>query len=398
MFRLTRSQLQPVGIDIGHSGVRMLQLEVVGEHLQVRAAAAESFGPDVLADPALRLPAAVDIIRQLLRQGDFRGREAVVNLPREMVRIKNLRMPVIPPQEIEEAVALEAREKLGFDTEHVQVRHMVAGEVRQNNDTLIEIIAFAVAEADIDNFLDQIARAGVVAASLDVEPCALFRCAERFVRRREDEHEVHVLVDIGWSGTLVVIGRGRDITFVKYVDLGLSHMDQAVSRRLGISLDEAHVLRQRTTQDAPGAEEGRESVRQAISDATRGVMEQLSREISLCLRYQSVTFRGHRPSRLRLMGGGAADKLLHNILSSSVSIPVETGRPLFNVDTTRMKTCDRRNPLSEWAMALGLALRMTHGPFAPRDGRPRSAAPPAEEPPPEDAAAESAAAEEAAHA
>ena len=39
MIRLTRAQVQPIGLDIGHDSVKLLQLEVVGETLSVTAAA-----------------------------------------------------------------------------------------------------------------------------------------------------------------------------------------------------------------------------------------------------------------------------------------------------------------------------------------------------------------------
>src|SRR5207249_11256376 len=54
--------------------------------------------------------------------------------------------------------------------------------------------------------------------------------------------------------------------------------------------------------------------------------------------------------------------------------PVEAGRPLFSVDTSRMDACDRMGFGSEWATAFGLALKMTKGQFAPRDGKPRDPA------------------------
>jgi hypothetical protein len=103
-------------------------------------------------------------------------------------------------------------------------------------------------------------------------------------------------------------------------------------------------------------------------------MEELGREIALCLRYYSVTFRGQRPQKLKLLGGEAADPLLLGVLNASLGIPVEAGRPLFSVDTSRMDACDRMGFGSEWATAFGLALKMTRGQFAPRDGKPREPA------------------------
>ena len=219
--------------------------------------------------------------------------------------------------------------------------------------------------------------------SLDVEACALYRSQERFIRRREDEQDVHVLVDIGCRRSQVVIGRGREISFIKGIDVGSYHFHEAISRKLGITMEEARGLRRRLIEAAPGMAGGAEllkkdAVRQAVFDATRSTMEEFGREIGLCLRYYSVTFRGQRPSKLRLLGGEAADPMLLGVLNASLSIPVEAGRPLFSVDTSRMEATDRMGYMSEWAQAFGLSVKLTTGQFAPRDGKPRdpSAPPP----------------------
>jgi hypothetical protein len=104
-------------------------------------------------------------------------------------------------------------------------------------------------------------------------------------------------------------------------------------------------------------------------------METLGREISLCLRYYSVTFRGQRPVKLRLLGGEAADPLLLGVLNASLGVPVEASNPLFSVDTSRMDASERKGFMSEWAMAFGLSLRLTTQTFAPRDGKPRDPVP-----------------------
>jgi type IV pilus assembly protein PilM len=153
-------------------------------------------------------------------------------------------------------------------------------------------------------------------------------------------------------------------------------LHEAVSKKLGITMDEARALRRRLIEAAPGPSLSldavrHDSVRQAVFDATRSTMEQLGREISLCLRYYSVTFRGQRPLKLRLLGGEAADPLLLGVLNSSLAIPVEAARPLFSVDTSRIDAAERKGFMTEWATAFGLSLRLTSQTFAPRDGKPR---------------------------
>jgi type IV pilus assembly protein PilM len=376
MLRLTRSQVQPIGLDIGSDSIKMLQVETSGQTLSVVAAAREALPPHAREKPELRVALVVDLIRQMLRHGGFSGRRVVTALPREILHVKNLRMPLIPQHELTAAVKFEARNIFSFDTDSANIQIIPAGEVRQGIDVRQEVIVLAARHEDVNIFVEQMHRSGVGIESLDVESTALYRAQERFIRRREDEQDVNVLVDVGYRRTQVVIGRGRDISFMKPIDLGSQHFHEAVSRKLGITMDEASALRRRLIEAAPGAGMSleavrKDSVRQAVFDATRSTMEQLGREISLCLRYYSVTFRGQRPAKLRLLGGEAADPLLLGVLNSSLAVPVDAGRPLFSVDTSRMEAEDRKGYMSEWATALGLSLKLTTTTFAPRDGKPR---------------------------
>jgi type IV pilus assembly protein PilM len=311
----------------------------------------------------------------MFRHGRFSGRRAVVALPREMLFVKNLRMPLIPPQELLSAVKFEARNIFPFDTDKAHLQILPAGEVRQGIDVRQEVIVLAARHEDVDTFVEQMHRFGVAVESIDVEAAALYRSQERFIRRREDEQDVNILVDVGHARSNVVIGRGRDISFMKPIEIGSRRFQEDVSRKLGITIDEARGLRRRLVEAAPGPAMPEllknDPVRQAVFDACRSTMEDLGREIALCLRYYSVTFRGQRPSKLKLLGGEAADPLLLGVLNASLGVPVEAGRPLFSVDTSRMDACDRMGFGSEWATAFGLALKMTKGQFAPRDGKPR---------------------------
>jgi type IV pilus assembly protein PilM len=392
MFRLTRSQVQPIGVDLGFDSVKLLQLEVVGETLSVVASAKQALSDEARTlPPEARLATAMDVLRQLLRRanGQFRGRHIVACLPRDIVHVKNLRLPMMPPAEVESAVQFEARNIFPFDTEQAFVRHLSAGEVRQGSDSRLEVIALAARHDEVNNFLEQLHRCGCVVESLDFEPCAIYRSVERFIRRREDENEVNVLVDLGARRTQVIIGRGREINFFKPIEIGAQHLQDAVARKLGITHEEARNLRRRLLEAQPAQASGEQPihgtsddrrpepsapddpVRQAVLDATRGTIETLAREVSLCLRYYSVTFRGQRPSKLRVVGGEADHPQLHSILGEVLPIPVEAGRTLYSVSTTRMRPEHRQGSTSDWATAFGAGIKLTREYFGARDGKQR---------------------------
>jgi type IV pilus assembly protein PilM len=330
--------------------------------LAVVAAAKAPLPEAARKNPEKRAALAAETVRRMFAQQPFVGRRVVAALPREIVHVKNLRLPVVAPELLEEAVKLEAPSVYPFDISQATLQFLPAGQVRQGTETRQEVIVLAAMNSDVDDYLEQMNQLGVRVQSLDTEITGLFRAFERFTRRRDDLEMVQMIVDIGARQSQVIIAKGRDISFYKPVSLGGLHLLDAVSRKLGITIDEAKALRQRLLE---GGDDRRDPVRQAVFDATRKVAEELGRELAKCLRYYSVTFRGRGPVRLRIVGGEASDPQLHTIFKSILSIPVDGAQPLFSVDTAAMRSVDRKGKMSQWALAMGLSLRNVSHYFAP---------------------------------
>ena len=87
-------------------------------------------------------------------------------------------------------------------------------------------------------------------------------------------------------------------------------------------------------------------------------IEQLAREISLCFRYYSVTFRGSRPGKAIFTGGEAYEATLLNALRRQLAVDIEIAQPLRGFDISNIDFGnDRRSVLCEWAVAVGLSLK-----------------------------------------
>src|SRR5260221_124982 len=114
MIRLTRAQVQPIGVDIGADSVKLFQVETraetVGESLSVVAAARMPVPPEARTpDLKVRTAAAAQLIQQMLRQNSFSSKRIVAALPRDIVHVKNLRLPQMPADELQSAIEFEAR-------------------------------------------------------------------------------------------------------------------------------------------------------------------------------------------------------------------------------------------------------------------------------------------------
>jgi type IV pilus assembly protein PilM len=266
----------------------------------------------------------------------------------------------MPDDELATAVNWEAQNKFPFDTATATIQHLRAGEVRVGDESLEEVIIFAVPRVEVDAQIRLAEEMGLEPVSLDAECCAVFRGFERFLRRREDETQVCAFADIG-AETTVVIAEGRDIVFVKSIPIGGELFNRSVAECLDLSPVEAEALcRQTAGQRRDPEREGAEAeqVNRAVLDAIRPHIEDLASEIALCLRYFTVTFRRSGPERLVLTGGGSHDPAVTEALSARLSVPAEVGDPFRGMRTNEIEpVLDRRGCRSEWATAVGLSLK-----------------------------------------
>ena len=293
----------PIGVDIGLTTVRLLQLSGAPRDLRVMDAARLAIPQEVRSRPgAAARVRSCEAVRGAVRKGKFRGREAVMALAPSEVAARNIRLPKMSDEELATAVNWEAQNKFPFDTATAVIQFLRAGEVRQGDRVLDEVILLAAPRAEVENAIRLASEAGLDLVSLDAKPCAMFRGFERYLQRRADSSVVTVLADLG-AQTTVVIARGRDIEFLKTIPIGGATLNRAVAECLDMAPAEAEGLRRHLGTHRGGDDEAADQVARTVADAIRPHLEDLANEIGLCLRYHSVTFRAPRPQAITFSGG-----------------------------------------------------------------------------------------------
>jgi len=377
MLGFWKSRREPIALDIGGDSIKMLQMQRVGGALRVRAGARWRF-PDIpSADLRQRRDLAVVAVRDMLSRHGFRGRHVVYALPMSHMHIKNIRMPSLPESQLASALMLEAQQRFELpDLLPDQMGYINAGEVRQGAEVRNEIILMGVPGGVIEEHLSLLHDMGLTPEHIEAEPIALFRGMNRFLRRQNDENIVSVLVDVGVASTRVIVARGRRIVFLKSIDIGGRRFTDVVASHLNLSCVEASELRMRVMKEQsrqprdteagpddspPEPRDTKDALRWSMFDAVRGEVEALAREIALCLRYCSVTFRGLRFAAVTFTGGEAYEPALRELIGQHLNLPCVIGQPLRGVDVSGLDLGNRRGHLAEWAVCTGLALRNASG-------------------------------------
>lgn len=358
----------PIGLDIGSSQMRLIQLERHGAGWSVAAAASCTLPADLPEKGEARSSALCALAKPLIAANPFRGKRVVSSLPASSIICKNLRVPRMPRDELNAAVEWEASDRLHLSLDTLQLQFLDAGEVRQGEDLRHEIILLAVPTAAVTEHVAMLQACDLLPVAIDATPGALGRCLTQGVTEVADG-PARVLLDVGHSSSKIVMVRDGRIVFFKIIDIGGKHFDQIVSQQLNLSLADAMDLRRNSSNEPMDSREAqdndalfgstkRESVSRAVYESLRTAAGELAKEVGLCLRYYSVTFRGRRPEELVLVGGESSDPHLARILADGTGIEVRGCPVLSKIDCSKYPDLtDNGKDLGAWAVAAGLAMR-----------------------------------------
>ncbi|MCS7304278.1 MAG: pilus assembly protein PilM [Thermoguttaceae bacterium] len=343
----------PIGVDIGSSAVKLLQLSADRQQVLESVCWELPRGEDGL--PIRTEETILETLRRVRQARNFRGREVVLALGPEELFIQNLRLPESKPdnkkESFEKLVLSEAASRLPFEAADAEIRFLQTEPVRQADTVRLEVIVLACRRAVIEQKVSMAERAGFVPVALEPQPIALLRCYSNQYRRQSDQQRRSMYVNIGANSTMVLITRGNDLMFIKSIPWGGRSLDEAVAQHLKMSLPEASALRRHHGDRR--ADQRDPEVTLAIQEAVRPLWDRLANELSMCTRYFCITFRGEPLSSL-VLGGGEACRELADWLAGQLNLPCELADPFRSFQT---RSSPGRH--TQWDVATGLALHET---------------------------------------
>ena len=167
------AKVNPIAVDVGTSCIKMLQVEPKEGALRLMAAA-QTVIPDELRDKTKeRDEFAADAIRRMLGEWGFKGRQVVTCLPAQQVAMQHLRVGRMSDEELAKVLPFEAAGKLPFDAGRAVIRHLIAGEVYQDQEAKLEVILMAASRESVERHLSILSKAKTEVVGIHVEPYAL---------------------------------------------------------------------------------------------------------------------------------------------------------------------------------------------------------------------------------
>ena len=359
-----------IGLDLGTSYVRAIQLSKSSSGYSVISGVERDLPLGSAKSQTELRNAQIRAVHEVLEAGAFRGNSVIACLPESIVQYVNLRMPKLSAKEMSQAVRWEVSSRLNIDPTEAEIRYITAGDVPQGHEVRSEVITMAVTARELEAYIYMFDECDIALEAIETAPTCIARTVARLDQIHGNDDMVNAVVDIGQTNSKVIVMQGDRVLFYKSLELGGQHIDQAVADHLEIPLGEAVGMRRNMILAASGRGASEELpipsrpglLRPAVLDGTRAITQKLAKEIMLCLRYCSVTFRGLKPDAIVLTGGEANEQSICRMLAESLEIDVNisVARALDEIDKTGMLVQigpGERGFLPEWSTAVGLALR-----------------------------------------
>lgn len=342
MFRKSKSL---IGLDVGSHSAKAVELTVAGGETYVSATA------------TVELPAGEerrDVLANMLQSSDFHTRRVATAVSGKSVIVRYLTLPRMTDEELPRALDFEADKYIPFDMSDV-----VKDCQRLDGDDLgadsveedkMRVLLVAAKRNVVDDAVQVAQDVGLTPSIVDVDAFALGNAFE--LKRQDDadgatEGEVIALVDIGARKTSINIVQGNQSGFTREIYMGGNDFTQAISKRLGMRLEDAEDFKK-----DPGSSE------QELEEALAQTLDDLGGEILLSFDYYENQFES-RVDEVFLSGGSSRMPILVPTFERIFNRRTSTWNPLEHLSVRTDMSDEVLEQMSgQMAIALGLASRI----------------------------------------
>ena len=347
MFRRAKSL---VGLDIGSSAVKAVELKQAGKAFKVAAFGSEAIPPDSIVDGAIIDGGAVaDAIRRLFTSGAIKTKDVAASLSGNAVIVKKITLPQMSEAELAESIYWEAEQYIPFDIQDVNLDYQILDKGGDGGKATMDVLLVAAKKEKIADYTGVIAQAGRSAVVVDVDAFALQNAYE--VNYGIEPNTIVALLNAGASATNINILNGDQSVFTRDISIGGNAYTEALQKELNLPFDLADQLKRGMPVDGVTYEDAK--------PVLRAVSENVMLEIQKTFDFFKTTASSDRIDRIMLSGGASRAEGFKEMLSDRFDAPVEGLDPFKRVgfDSKKFQIDSAAEITPTAAVAVGLALR-----------------------------------------
>jgi type IV pilus assembly protein PilM len=360
-----------VGVDIGTSRIKLVELAKRGESVELVRMAVELTPPDTIRDGVVVDPELVaEVLANGLKSGHIKGRQVVAAIAGQGVVVRHVRFPRMPEAELREALKWEGEKYIPFPLDEAVVDFEIMDGPEGAESQEMEVMLVAAQRRIVDSHVRALELAGLKPIAIDVQPFTVLRALTYHpgdsAMGRANGSAATAYLDIGAGTTDIVIAEGQRLRFTRIIPSGGNSFTRAIAERLNIGFEEAERIKIHEAElweEGPEPPEGTSERARMIHEAVLEVAQDIATDVRRSLDYHDLQLQGRFENagvtKVIMTGGGSALRGFGKFLESELGLPTTTGDPLSELAVSPrlpgQEDILRLGPML--AVGIGLALR-----------------------------------------
>jgi type IV pilus assembly protein PilM len=349
-LKLFGTKSPPVmGLDIGSSSIRLLQLSRHGSSYRIDHFAIEPLPQGVIVEKSVQdIEAISGAIQSAVRNSGSNSKFCAVAVSGSAVFTKAISLPAnLAEADIESQVQIEANQYIPYPLDEISLDFEVLGPSPRNAD-MVDILLAASKNENVESRQDALESLGLKANVVDVESFAVANAFE-LIREREGIRSTETvgIFDIGHDlSTLLILRNGR-VIYTRDHPFGGNQLIEEITRRYDMTPEQAKFF----MRGEPGPENFEDEV---LEPFMLNVVHQISR----ALQFYSSSAEFSNIRTMYLAGSMASIKGLADVVEQELGIKTGIADPVSGLEiapSVAVAALTRNSP--NLMVAMGLALR-----------------------------------------
>ena len=314
MFFLNRKR-DVVGIDIGSSSVKLVQLKEQKGAYQLLNAGIIPLPSEAIVDNTLMDSASiVKAIKNLTSSLTVKVKDVACSISGNSVIIRKISLPAMSPEELEDQITWEAEQYIPFDINDVNMDFQILSP-DSIDPSRMNVLLVASKKDIINDYVAVFNEAGLHLSVVDVDSFAVQNAFE--ANHEVGPDEVLALVNIGASIMNINVVKNGITLFTRDVQMGGNLYTEEIQKQMGVSSDEAESAKMLAHETRNGA----------LLGVLGKVNDTITQEIRRSLDFYNSTASEDRITRIFASGGCSKVYNLLGTIAEKLGVPVEMINP-----------------------------------------------------------------------
>lgn len=339
-----------LGLDISTSGVRLVELVVVGKNeLRLERYASEPFPRGAVVDGNIEnIEQVSEAVRRVWKKSGTRVKLVALGMPPASVITKKIILPAgMSEDQLEVQVESEASQYIPFALDEVSLDFDVIGPAANSVDD-IDVMLAASRKEKVEDRVAIAEAAGLTAVVMDIESYAARAALERVTSQMKgSEGQIVALFQIGAQVTHISVMLNGETIYEREQPFGGNQLTQDIVRSYGLSFDEADAKKK--AGDLPDNFQ---------ADLLAPFLENAALEVTRAIQFFYTSTPYTRIDQLFLAGGCALIPGLLDMVASRTKISSAVVSPFKGMSLgPSVREQQLRSEAPAYLVACGLALR-----------------------------------------